>query len=79
MPNRGRESRPRGLGRSFLLRLQLDPDQAAAEPVAQREAPAATSHGTDPPAQSHCYFLLAFSPLFWQPGFFAPTSRSVFA
>ena len=37
------------------------PDQAA-EPVAHREATAATSHGADPPAQSHCYFLLALSP-----------------
>jgi hypothetical protein len=44
-----------------LLRLQPELDQAAAEPVAQREATAATSHGLDPPAQSHCYFPLALS------------------
>ena len=44
-----------------LLRLQPELGQAAAEPVTQREATAATSHGLDPPAQSHCYFPLALS------------------
>ncbi len=31
------------------------------------------------PAATPLYFPFAFSPLFWQSGFFAPTSRSVFA
>src|ERR1700732_3011730 len=49
---------------SFCLSPQPELDQAApsAEPVAQREATAALSHGMDPLAQSHCYSPLAFSP-----------------
>src|SRR5438067_2442602 len=48
--------------RSFPLRLQPELNQAAAraEPVAQREATAALSHGMDPPVQSHCYLPFAF-------------------
>jgi len=50
----------------LALRLQPDLGQAAtsAEPIAQREAAAAMSHGMDPLAQSHCYFPFAFSHAF---------------
>jgi hypothetical protein len=46
----------------FPLHLQPEPDQAAAraEPVAQREAPAALSHGMDPLVQPHRHFPFAF-------------------
>jgi hypothetical protein len=49
---------------SSLLHLQpeLDQDAPSAEPVAQREATAALSHGMDPLVQSHCYFPFTFSP-----------------
>ncbi|WP_154073444.1 hypothetical protein [Bradyrhizobium erythrophlei] len=48
----------------IIFRLEPDLDQAAtsAEPVAQREAASAMSHGMDPLVQSHCFFHFAFSP-----------------
>jgi hypothetical protein len=50
------------LATHLTLRLQPDLDQAAAraEPVAQREAPPALSHGMDPLVQPHRHFPFAF-------------------
>jgi len=45
-----------------LRQRELDYPATAAEPVAQREATAALSHGMDPLVQSHCYFPFTFSP-----------------
>jgi hypothetical protein len=46
----------------FPLRLQPELDQGApsAEPLAQREATAALSHGMDPLVQPHHHFPFAF-------------------
>jgi hypothetical protein len=63
----GVHARLAGRGPSFILLLpspELDNAATSAEPIAQREAAAAMSHGMDPLAQSRCYFLFAFSHAF---------------
>ncbi len=53
---------PDGFLTALRPQPELDYPATAAEPVAQREATAALSHGMDPLVQSHCYFPFTFSP-----------------